>query len=96
MINNIFKKKAGLEFFSTEAHHSIEGDSESSAPYSATESDKEFIDDSEIPSQDPILAHEEHKRNIKRIAKNLDEFADCLTFEVTDLNSLKSFLLQMQ
>ena len=61
-----------------------------------TEEDKHFIDDSLVEENINILeAQKEHHRNVKRIAKNLDEFADSLSFEYTDIGSLKSFILQM-
>ena len=61
-----------------------------------TMSDKEFIDDSITDSEDNVLEiQREHHKNVKRIAKNLDEFSDSLSFQYTDIASLKQFILQM-
>ena len=69
---------------------------ESEPSFQSTEDDKRFIDDSLVEEHVNILeAQKEHHRNVKRIAKNLDEFADSLSFEYTDIGSLKSFILQM-
>ena len=81
----------GNYFLDNEAIHSSLSGSEDE--YKATKQDLEFIDDNSDGSQtDMNKVHEEHRRNLKRIAKNLDEFADCLTFEHSDLNSLKAFI----
>ena len=61
--------------------------------FQATSQDKAFIDDdSNSPPIDFTKIEEEHRRNLKRIGKNLDEFSDCLSFEYTDMNSLKAFI----
>ena len=81
-------------FLDLEAEDSSGSNSEEE--FQKTEADDEFIDDSLIEGDDNILeVQREHHRNVKRIAKNLDEFSDCLSFDYTDLASLKSFILQM-
>ena len=61
-----------------------------------TKADEEFIDDSLIEDTDnTIEIQKEHERNVRRIAKNLIEFSDSLDFKYTDMNSLKSFIIQM-
>ena len=82
-------------FINFEAEHS--SGSKSDSDFQATEADDQFIDDSAINNDDDNILEiqREHHRNVKRIAKNLDEFADSLCFEHTSINSLKSFILQM-
>ena len=77
-----------------EARHSSGADSEEK--FQETDADRLFIDDSLVDIDDNILeVQKEHHCNVKRIAKNLDEFSDSLTFDHTNIASLKAFILQM-
>ena len=78
-------------FLDQEAKHSSSSESDDETQISTQ--DREFIDDNSCDSQTDIdKIEEEHRRNLKRIAKNLDEFSDCLTFEHSDIDSLKAFI----
>ena len=80
------------QFLLDEAEYSTTDDSET-AP-EATASDIEFIDDDDLQEfVDPFKIESEHRKNLKRIAKNLDEFEDSLSFNYTDRESLKAFLM---
>ena len=74
----------------------VSSDSTPEIDLQPTEADACFIDDSIVESQDNALEIlKEHHRNVKRIAKNLDEFSDCLDFTHSNMASLKAFILQM-
>ena len=78
----------------TQAEHSS-GD-ESDEDMQLLADDLNFIDDTDFDENDNVFeAQKEHHKNVKRIAKNLDEFSDCLSFEHTNMETLKSFILQM-
>ena len=90
----IFQTPNNCPFIDLEAEDSSGADSD--ILFERNEADINFIDDSMIDDEDNMLEiQKEHHRNVKRIAKNLDEFADSLTFEFTNIRSLKDFILQM-
>ena len=71
-------------------------DDESDADMIPLPEDLEFIDDSNLDDHDNVFeVQKEHYKNVKRIAKNLEEFSDCLSFEHTNMKSLKAFIMQM-
>ena len=80
------------QFFLDEAEYS--SNDETDSDLEPTSSDDDFIDDSDAEEViDPFKIEDEHKKNLKRIAKNLEEFEDSLSFNYTDRESLKAFIL---
>ena len=68
-----FQDNGAFHFLDMEAE--VSSDTNSEPLFEPTEADKYFIDDSSIKDVDNTLEiQREHCRNVKRIAKNLDEF----------------------